>query len=42
MWNILTQKELLLTLFCKDKRNWLVDTVVVLGIVALIVKYFVL
>lgn len=29
-------------LFCKDKRNWLVDTVVVLGIVALIVRYFVL
>ena len=42
MWNILTQKELLLTLLCKDKRYWLVDTVVVLGIVALIVKYFVL
>ena len=29
-------------LFCKDKLNWLVDTVVVLGIVALIVRYFVL
>ena len=29
-------------LFCKDKRNWLMDTVVVLGIVALIVRYFVL
>ncbi|MGN8800261.1 hypothetical protein ACTNCH_07380 [Candidatus Merdisoma sp. HCP28S3_D10] len=29
-------------LFCKDKRNWLVDTVVVLGIIAFIVKYFVL
>lgn len=30
------------SLFCKDKRNWLMDTVVVLGIVALIVRYFVL
>ena len=29
-------------LFCKDKRNWLMVTVVVLGIVALIVRYFVL
>ena len=29
-------------LFCKEKRNWLMDTVVVLGIVALIVRYFVL
>lgn len=29
-------------LFCKDKRNWLVDTVVVLGIIAFIVRYFVL
>ena len=29
-------------LFCKDKRKWLMDPVVVLGIVALIVRYFVL
>ena len=29
-------------LFCKDKQNWLVDTVVVLGIIFFIVKYFVL